>query len=136
MQRFLLCAALAAASCAAAAQGMEPGEWEFTSTMSSPMFPQPQTSTIRQCVTKQQAEDPSRLGPQQQGSDCKVTPGARSGSSYSWSVACPKEGVTGTGTSRWSAGSVETDMNMTVAQEGQKIQMRTQMKGRRIGPCR
>ena len=69
---------LAAIGLPAAAQTMEPGEWQFTSTLSSSVMPQPQTSVSTQCVSKEDAQDPTRFSGAGQAKDCKVTPGARS----------------------------------------------------------
>ena len=50
---------------------MQPGEWQFTTTMSSAMTSKPQTSTVTRCV-KPGDTDPSRLGQDKPAqSDCK-----------------------------------------------------------------
>ena len=82
MRTLAFLAALAAFP--AAAQQMQPGEWEFTSTMTSPAMPNPHTMTFRNCVRKEDADDPTRwMGKQNQKSDCKVTPGRTAKDSYS-----------------------------------------------------
>ena len=136
MQRTLACAVLAAASLSAAAQSMEPGEWQFVTTMTSPMMPKPQTSTITQCVSKQEADDPTRFTAKEEASDCVVTPGVRTASSYTWTVSCPKQGMSGKGSARFSRGTVESDVQVTMEGQGQKMDMRTTMSGRHVGPCR
>ena len=95
---------LAAIGLPAAAQTMEPGEWQFTSTLSSSVMPQPQTSVSTQCVSKEDAQDPTRFSGADQAKDCKVTPGARSSDSYSWTVSCPEQGLTGDGKVRFARG--------------------------------
>ena len=52
---------LSALSLPAAAQTMEPGQWQFTSTITSSLLPQPQVSTSTQCVSKEDASDPTRF---------------------------------------------------------------------------
>jgi len=107
MFRTLTASTLAFAALAAHAQ-MQPGEWEFTNTMSSAALPQPQTMTMKKCITSQQAGDPAGWQPRPE-SDCKVTPKGRSGESVSWDIACPKSGMKGSGTARLGQGTVESE---------------------------
>ena len=130
---------LALAAAPAAAQEMQPGEWQFTSTITSPSFPQPQTASFRNCVKKEDTADPSRWTTQKQspGSDCKVTPGKKTADSYSWTIACPGSKMTGTGLVKFSGGtSLESDMTMRGEMQGRKIEMRTKMSGKRVGACK
>ena len=134
--RSLLCAALAAASLAAHAQGIEPGEWQFTTTMSSPMLPKPQTTVVTQCVTPEDAADPARFTAPQQAQGCIVTPGAKGAGSYSWTLSCPSQGMRGSGTMHYGADAMRGEMRVSVVQQGQTIEMETRTTGRRLGPCR
>ena len=59
MLRFWTGSMIAFAAFAAQAQQMEPGEWEFTNTMTSPMLPQPQTMTMKRCISSKEASDPA-----------------------------------------------------------------------------
>ena len=131
-----LLALLAALSPPAAAQSMEPGEWELVTTMNSPMLPAPQSTTMTQCVSKADADDPAGLSMKGQPSDCTMTPGARSGDRYSWTMACPKQGMAGSGTMRFGGGTMETDIRVVMEMQGQKMEMHTRTAGRRLGPCR
>ena len=135
MLRTLTASMIALTAFAAHAQQMDPGEWEFTNTMSSPALPQPQTMTIKQCITSKMAGDPAGWQPRPE-SDCKVTPKGRSGDSVSWDIACPKAGMNGSGTARLGAGSVESETKMTMSGQGQSFEMTTKTKGRRVGPCK
>ena len=58
MFRIWIGSMVALAAFAAQAQQMEAGEWEFTNTMSSPMLPQPQTMTMKRCLTSKEVSDP------------------------------------------------------------------------------
>jgi len=120
---------------AALAQQMEPGEWEFTNTMSAPGLPQAQTMTMRQCVKPEDAKDPARWQGKPE-SDCTMTPKGKTGDSHSWDLSCPKSGMKGSGTVRYGKGTVESETKMTMVQQGQTMEMVTKMKGRRIGPCK
>ena len=129
---------LAVASGAAAAQqqGMEPGEWELTTTISSPMMPQPQTATVRHCIKAEDLAEPSRwMGGSPPGSDCKLTPLERDASGASWEMACPSSGFKGRGRARFAAGMMDSEMQMHGMQGGKKFEMQTKTRGRRLGPC-
>jgi Protein of unknown function (DUF3617) len=129
---------LAVASGAAAAQqqGMEPGEWELTTTISSPMMPQPQTATVRHCIKAEDLAEPSRwMGGSPPGSDCTLTPLERDASGASWEMACPSSGFKGRGRARFAAGMMDSEMQMRGMQNGKKFEMQTKTRGRRLGPC-
>ena len=134
MFRTLTASTLAFAALAAHAQ-MQPGEWEFTNTMSSAALPQPQTMTMKKCITSQQAGDPAGWQPRPE-SDCKVTPKGKSGDSVAWDISCPKAGMNGTGTARLAGATIEGETKMTMSGQGQNVQMTTRTKGRRVGPCK
>jgi Protein of unknown function (DUF3617) len=134
MLRWIAAAALAAATLPAAAQTMEPGEWEFKSIVSSPAMPQPQATVFKHCVTHAEAEDPTRFTAGRQTADCAVTPGERTPRSYTWTVQCPKQGMTGSGKARFGGATIESEMQVTADTGGQKMQMQTHVTGRRLGP--
>ena len=137
MYRILIAASLAASATAALGQQqMEPGEWEFTNTMTSPMMPGPQTMTTRTCVKKENAGDPMSWSGKQDR-DCKVTPKGKSPDSYSWEMSCPSSGMRGTGTARYGRGTVEVEVKMSGnSTKGEKFDMTTRMSGRRLGHCK
>lgn len=136
MKRALAGLLLAALPPFASAQAMEPGEWQFNSTVSSPMLPGPQTSTFTQCVTPAEAADPTRFTARDQSAGCVVTPGARTPASYSWAVSCPQQGMSGSGTARFAPGAIESEMQVHAEMQGQKLVMSTRVSGRRLGPCK
>ena len=134
--RNVLLAVLAAASLPAAAQNMEPGEWQFTTTMTSSMLPQPQSSTLTQCVSKADAEDPTRFTGRGQTADCQVTLGSRTSESYSWTVSCPAQGMRGAGKARFGRGTIDSEMQMSMDMQGQKMELLSRTSGRLLGPCK
>src|SRR5438128_2627074 len=87
--------AIASICAAAFAQGpRRDGKWEVTMEMDMPGMPmkmQPMTTT--HCVTKEQADNPQKMIPQQgrgRGNDnCKVTDQKIEGSKVSWTMNCP-----------------------------------------------
>ena len=135
MFRIWIGSMVALAAFAAQAQQMEAGEWEFTNTMSSPMLPQPQTMTMKRCLTSKEVADPAGWQPRPE-SDCKVTPKGKSGDSVSWEISCPKAGMNGTGTARLAGATIEGETKMTMSGQGQNVEMTTRTKGRRVGPCK
>jgi hypothetical protein len=127
--------ALLLASAPAFAQKVDPGEWEITSTVSGAMFPKPETRTETHCMKKGEVDGPNRwLG--QIGADCTVTPTKQGADHYSWTVACPKSAVRGSGNMRWTRTTMDIDMDLASEKEGKKVQMRSKVSGRRIGPCK
>ena len=135
MLKTLLGSILALAAGCALAQQMEPGEWEFTNTMTSPMLPQPQTMTMKRCITAGDVKDPTRWQGKPE-SDCTMTPKGKSGDSFSWEMSCPKSGMRGSGTVRYGQGTVESETKVVSSAKGQAFEMLTKMKGRRLGACK
>lgn len=66
---------------------IEPGMWEFSSTMKSSMFPQVRTQTETQCI-KLSEIGPDDLIPEEGGGDCTMTDTQVSGNSISWKMQC------------------------------------------------
>ncbi len=126
---------LVLAPLSAIAQTMEPGQWEITSTMTSPALPKPQVVTRTECISKEDAEDPTRFSGREQTQGCKVTPVARSAESYSWTVSCPQQGMNGAGRVLFGRGTIEGELRMTLEMQGQKIDMLSRTAGRRVGSC-
>lgn len=116
---------------------LEPGEWEFTSTSTSRLFPGPQSASFKRCIRKEEAANPDRwmAQPSQQG-DCKVTPGKKTADTYTWTMECPKANMRGSGSARMSRAAMEGETYMTGEVQGQKFELRTKVTGRRLGPCK
>ena len=132
----IACLLLIAVCAPALGQEMQPGEWQFTTTMTMPGMPQPQVMNQSRCVTKEDS-DPSRWADKHQGkSDCKVTGMKKSGGTQSWEVSCPSTGMRGTGTARFTATTVESEMRLAGDMGGQKFEMHNKTTGKRIGACK
>jgi hypothetical protein len=116
---------------------LEPGEWEFTSTSTSRLFSGPQTASFRRCIRQEEAANPDKWmsQPDPQG-DCKLTPGAKTADTYTWSMECPKANMRGTGSARMSGATMEGETQMTGEVQGRKFELRTKVTGRRLGPCK
>lgn len=135
--RIALVALLAAASLPVAAQGIQPGEWQFTTTMTSPMMQQPQVGSATKCISKAEADDPGSFMGGDTAGGCAITRGPSAPGSYSWTIACEKQGVSGTGKASYGPSQIESEIRMTIALQegGQKIEMTNRTQGRYLGPC-
>ena len=135
--RSLLFAVLAGACLPATAQNMQPGEWEFTTTMTSPLMQKPQVGRIQKCVSKTEADDPASIIGGDQAAGCVITRRPSAPGSYNWTIACAKQGVKGDGKASYGPNKMESEIQMTVElqQGGQKIQMTNRTIGRYLGPC-
>jgi hypothetical protein len=132
--RNLLLAVVAAAGLPGVAQAMEPGEWEFRTVISSSVMQVPQVATGVQCITSEDAGDPARYAVRKESPGCTVKPGARTATTYNWTVQCD-QGMRGSGKARFAARTIESDIRMNVDFQGLKMDILTEMKGRRLGPC-
>ena len=121
----------------ALAAEIEPGEWEFTSTSTSRLFPGPQTASFKRCIKKEEAQNPDKwmAQPTQQG-DCKVTPGNKTADTYTWTMECAKAKMRGTGSARMSRATMEGETHMTGEVQGKKFELSTKVTGKRLGPCK
>lgn len=136
MIRAMLTACAVAFAGAAFAQSLEPGEWEFTSTTSSPMLPKPHSMTVKQCVKKEDADNSERWMGRNPQSDCKLTQGRKGADTVTWEMSCPKSNMKGSGSARMGRGTMESEMRMSGDMQGRKFEMSTKMSGRRLGPCK
>ena len=132
-------AALSAAGLPAHAQGLEPGEWRFDTTISSPSIPKPQAGSFTRCIRKEDAENPAKWmgGEGRNESDCKVSTTRKSAGTYSWTLSCQKSKMTGSGTARLGRGTMESEQRMSgEMQQGEKYEMHVTTKARRLGACK
>ncbi len=137
MMKTLIATLLAASAAPCLAAGIEPGEWEFTSTSVSALFPAPQTATFRRCIPPEEAANPDRwMSDPGKQSDCKLTPGAKTANTYSWKMECPSAKMRGTGTARMTALTMDGETVMNGEVQGQKFELRTKVTGKRVGPCK
>jgi len=137
MQRWVL-AFLFLTSRTLAAQGLEPGEWEFNAATTSPLVTGTQYSVFKRCVRKEDAENPERwMARQSEAGPCQLKPLERTADSMKWEVSCPKTNSHGNGVARLTGpGTVESDLQMTTEIQGYRIQTNTRTTGRRLGPCK
>jgi hypothetical protein len=133
MRHLLTASLLAASAPLAQAQQMDPGEWEFVTTITMPGLPRPQQSGYRTCITREQAKDPMHWGRgPQQPADCRATTLKLGPQGTSWEMQCPSTGMRGTGRARFGRGSMESETQLG---GGASVDMRMKTQGRRVGPC-
>lgn len=115
---------------------IEPGLWEVSTTMTSPMFPNPRVQTQQECM-KESEISPETLAPSEDG-ECSIVNSNVSGNTLSWSMQCNTPGgvMQGKGEfeSNGDSGSGNMQMNMDI--QGQSMSMDMVWEGKRIGSCK
>ena len=110
------------------------GKWEVKVEMQMPGMTMP-AQTVTQCVTKDEAADPLKAMPQRgrggDSSDCKVSDYKVDGNKVSWSMACAKDKMTGTGEFVYAGETYTGSMIMNT--QGQTMTMK--YSGKRLGDC-
>jgi hypothetical protein len=129
---FLSAGLLALASPGAAAQQVEPGEWDFVTDVTMAGLPRPQQSGLRTCLTREGARDPLRWSAHRLPSDCRVATLKLGPDTVSWELECPGSGMRGKGNARLGKGSLQAETQLG---GGASVDMRTRTQGRRLGPC-
>jgi hypothetical protein len=123
------------------------GNWEVTMTMDMPGMPQgmsmPPMKTT-QCITPQEAADPSKSVPQRPAgrggapnpNDCKVSDYKTEGNKVSWTMKCDgTQPMSGTGEFVYGVDSYTGTMKMEMSRGGQPMAMTMNYSGKRLGDC-
>ena len=119
---------------ASAASPAKPGKWEMTMQMEMTGMPMKMPAhTVTYCLTKEEAENPEKLAPEQQrkNSDCKRTDMKIDGNTVSWKISCEKSKMTGDGKVTYSGDSVDGSMHMSLSNGGE---MNAKYSGKYLGP--
>jgi hypothetical protein len=146
MHRIILFAALAATPALAAAQGVQPGQWEILTTVQSIDMPgaPPQVAAmmkgkpirISQCIT---AADAAK-GPQEMmksNKQCRFTRYSMVGGKLSSEMVCNQGGGTMTATSSGTFTPTSfTTSGRSVMTGAQKMTLTATTVGKRIGACK
>jgi hypothetical protein len=125
------------------------GNWDVTVEMQMPNMPNMPAGMsmppmkMTQCITKEEAADPSKAMPQrppQRGGgpagDCKVSDYKTEGPKVSWSMVCTgAQPMTGTGEFTYAADSYTGNMTMNMARGGQPMMVTMKYTGKRLGDC-
>jgi hypothetical protein len=143
---FAVTLSIATVSATLLAQGPGPrrdGNWQVTVEMDMPGMPQRlPPSTLTQCLTKADVEDPSKSVPppgQGRGSmpnDCKVTDYKTEGNKVSWSMACTGANpMTGVSEFVYTGDTYVGTMTMNMQRGDQPMAMTMKYNGKRLGDC-
>jgi hypothetical protein len=142
----LALAGLLALGTTIAAQGQGPrrdGNWQVTMEMEMPGMPQGMPPmTMTQCVTKEEAADPSKAIPRNPNGrgamppDCKVSDYKTVGNKVSWSMKCEGQNpMTGSGEFTYTGDTYTGVMKMNMERNGQPMAMTMKYTGKRLGDC-
>ena len=118
---------------------MNPGKWEFTTSMTMPMFPKPQITTTTDCITEEEAtKDP--ISDLVNDGNCRILNRKKKGNRLSFEMECRNEGTTSRGKGHFiskgnsASGSMEMTIKMPQMPAG-TMTMKTSWQGKRIGAC-
>ena len=132
-----LTAIVFSASAIAEGVSIDPGEWEMTSTITMSMMPQPQTTTVKECI-KEPELNPEDFN-MDEDNPCNISEVVIDGDTASWSINCPTEGgpvMEG----RWEFTSggdtISGSGSMTADYAGQAMSIDMSWTGKRIGDCK
>ena len=133
---------------AGASVTMQPGQWEITTTVaevSMPNMPQgmsaptPPPTTVRTCLTAQQATAPSGsfLTGSGEGAGCTTENMSMSGGRIRGTVQCNQQGtrMRSTMDGQFAPTSFEVNQQVETSAQGMDMTMQSRVTGRRIGDC-
>jgi hypothetical protein len=144
MNRYVAAAFVVVLAATASAQPgpRRDGNWEVTVQMEMAGMPQAMPPmTLKQCITPEQAKDPSQLVPQQPGrganpNDCKIVNQKITDTVVTWSMACTGQTpMTMDGELVYAGDSYSGVMKMNTEMNGKPTTMTMKMKGKRLGDC-
>lgn len=117
------------------------GKWALsmeTRVAASPDFA-PQPYTLNQCLTEQDAHDPSRVlgGMANPGaSDCTYTEKSFSGSTFRFKMHCAGSfGIQASGEVTYTSTTMDGNIVSTATVLGQPAEFQLKVSGRRLGEC-
>lgn len=114
---------------------VEPGMWEFTSSMPDPLGGQPRNQTHRTCVRDSTITPDLVMA---RVDDCRIHSAAVQGRTAKWKMSCetPIGPMSGSGSLRSTDSAVAGSFQMTLAIGSLEIPANGTFKGRRLGACR
>ena len=137
----LISAAAVSGSLLAQVPGPRAGNWQITMEISIPGMPHGMPPmTMNQCITKEQAADPSKLVPQGAGRgmppDCKVSDMKTEGDKTSWSMKCEGQiAMSGTAEFTFNGDTYTGITKIDTDRGGQPMTMTMKYSGKRLGDC-
>lgn len=116
---------------------IDPGEWEMTTTLTMSMMPQPQTTTIKECIEE------NELNPEDFNMDeenpCAISNVDINGGTARWSISCPTDNGTameGTWEFTSEGDTLSGNGSMSANFGGQDMSFEMTWEGMRIGDCK
>ncbi|HET7365243.1 MAG TPA: DUF3617 family protein [Burkholderiales bacterium] len=125
----------------AAADNIEPGNWEFTVDVQAEGLgafqPKPGPIVNTRCISAEQAANPAKvLGDEGARGDCQFSNQRDTGSEFTFDVQCTgRIPVHGSGKMRYSAQTLDGDLDLNGDAQGMQFKTRSHVNARRIGPC-
>lgn len=117
---------------------VQPGLWQMTTKMTmkgTPFAMPPRTNTVKQCLSKDQAEHPWKNMQANRDKDCKFSDLKITGSSASWKMRCTN-GTQGEGVYVFDGpASMHGHMDLNMKTPQGTIKMHAESSGHRIGSC-
>lgn len=114
---------------------VEPGLWEFTSSLPDPLGGDGGKQVYRTCV-RERTITPERVMAQRK--ECHIWNAVVVGPSAKWEMRCetPAGPMAGSGSLRSNGSTVAGSLQMTMAVGSLEIPMTGRFRGRRVGACR
>lgn len=137
MRVALLTCCLLLTPMAHAAMGQD-GLYEIAMTTEMPGMPAGMgNQVIRECMKKSDMENPQALVTRegQGGGDCTVSDTRQSGDTFTFTMTCPQEHMTGKGEYLFHGDSYTGKMTMQVTEGGATMNLVTKTRAKRVGPC-
>src|SRR3954469_21232225 len=135
----LICAAALSGSLLAQGAARRDGNWQINLEMDVPGLPQAMPPmSVMQCITKEQAKDPTKMIPQGAGvpPDCKVLDLKNEGNKTSWSMKCEgQNAMSGSGEFTFSGETYTGSMKLEMDRGGQPMPMSVKYSAKRMGEC-
>jgi uncharacterized protein DUF3617 len=125
----------------AAAENIEPGSWEFTVDVHAQGLgafqPKPGPIVNRRCISAEQAANPAKvLGDAGARGECQFSNQRDTGAEFTFDVQCTgRIPVHGSGKMRYSAQTLDGDLDLDGDAQGMQFKTRSHVNARRLGPC-
>ena len=126
------------AATSAQAFELSPGKWGVTTTIASPMSPQPQQEYTEECVEDSDFDPLAELMDSQMSAMCELTVNTDSPTRLDADLSCNMPGAgTMSGKMEFTSNgnSAQGEMNMSMAFNGQSISMMNTWEAMHLGAC-
>ncbi|MBF0425011.1 MAG: DUF3617 family protein [Magnetococcales bacterium] len=122
----------------AAELSAEAGLYDISLQTELPGMPGMPAQKMRQCITQDDIKNPQNIMKRaSQGDDCALSNLKQEGNTIRFSVACPKEKVSGQGEYRFAGDAYSGVMTMSMpGPGGQSMSMTVKTTAKRTGPCK